>query len=365
MGLAHTVGAGVRAVGRSARDLDPAHRRDGAGLAFLGLAIVTAAVTWFRPGNPVTHGLSAAVRGGFGLAGPAVPVLLALLAWRYLRHPDRNSDNARVIIGWVALIIGALGLVHIAHGTPRPADGAASIRAAGGIIGYVASAPLVALVTPWVAVPLLALVTGFGLLVISGTPLHQVPGRLAELFGLRHPVDEDEEAADADARKAGRTSARQLTGGRKKQAAIEAGEHERPYDSPLLGGTLPRGGAAGRKAGAAAPAADASAGDAALSEALAFGQPSAASQATPAGAQTGRDAPWHDPWTESGDGSSKDGPAAAASAAEHEPAEPKKTEQLTLYGASDASYTLPPPPCCGQGPRPRRGRAPTTSWSRP
>jgi FtsK/SpoIIIE family/FtsK alpha domain/Ftsk gamma domain/LAGLIDADG-like domain len=351
MGLAHTVGAGVRAAGRSARDLDPAHRRDGAGLAFLGLAIVTAAVTWFRPGNPVTQGLSAVVRGGFGLAGSAVPLLLALLAWRYLRHPDRNSDNARVIIGWAALIVGALGLVHIAHGTPRPADGAASIRAAGGIIGYVASAPLVALVTPWVAVPLLALVTGFGLLVISGTPLHQVPGRVAELLGFRHRMDEDADGG-AESGEAGRTPGRQLTGGgRKKQAVIEAGEHERPYDSPLLGGTVPRGGAAGRKAAAAA--ADASAGDAALSEALAFGQPSAGSQVTPAAAQTGRDAPWRDPWTEPGDGSSQDGPAAAASAAEHDPAEPKKTEQLTLYGASDASYTLPPPVLLKPGTAPK------------
>ena len=34
--------------------------------------------------------------------------------------------------------------------------------------------------TKWAAAPVLAAVTGFGLLVITGTPLHQVPGRLAE-----------------------------------------------------------------------------------------------------------------------------------------------------------------------------------------
>ena len=43
LGLAHAVGALVRRVGRSARDLDPAHRRDGLGLLLLGLALVTAA----------------------------------------------------------------------------------------------------------------------------------------------------------------------------------------------------------------------------------------------------------------------------------------------------------------------------------
>jgi DNA segregation ATPase FtsK/SpoIIIE, S-DNA-T family len=368
MGLAHTVGAGIRALGRSARDLDPAHRRDGAGLAVLCLAIVTAAVTWFRPGNPVTRGLSDVVRGAFGLAGPVLPVLLALLAWRYLRHPDRNSDNARVIVGWAALIIGGLGLVHIAHGTPRPADGAAAMRAAGGIIGYVASAPLVAAVTAWVATPLLTVVTGFGLLVITGTPLHRVPSRLAELHGFtrrRDHEDDDENAAEAaGAGGTGRTVAGRLTGsGRKKQAAIEAGENDRPYDSPLLGGTLNRGGAAGKTSAAAAPD---RAGDDALSEALAFGQPAAGQQAPAAGAQAGDDAsrrdPWRDPWLdpedEAGPPGRQDGAAEAPGTGDGAAAGPpaaarKKTEQLTLSAVSDASYTLPPPALLRPGTAPK------------
>src|SRR5580658_4808503 len=197
MGLAHTVGATVRAFGRHARDLDPAHRRDGVGLATLGLAIIMAAVSWFRLGGAVGHGLSAVVRSGFGSAAWAVPILLGLLAWRYLRHPDRNADTARMVIGWTALIIGALGLVHIAHGTPRPGDGVDAMRAAGGLIGYAVSAPLVTAVTPWVATPLLALVAGFGLLVVTGTPLHRVPGRLAELHGfVRGQAADETEGAD-------------------------------------------------------------------------------------------------------------------------------------------------------------------------
>src|SRR5215469_10527102 len=45
--VAHAVGAGVRAFGKSARDLDPLHRRDGIGLALLGTALVVAATIWF------------------------------------------------------------------------------------------------------------------------------------------------------------------------------------------------------------------------------------------------------------------------------------------------------------------------------
>ena len=79
-----------------------------------------------------------------------------------------------MVIGWAALIIGALGLVHIANGTPQPSAGVAAMRAAGGFIGFFASAPLVAAVTPWIAAPLLALLAGFGLLVITGTPLKRL-----------------------------------------------------------------------------------------------------------------------------------------------------------------------------------------------
>jgi DNA segregation ATPase FtsK/SpoIIIE, S-DNA-T family len=339
MALAHTVGAAARAIGRNARDLDPAHRRDGVGLATLGLAVVMIAVTWFHLGGPVGRGLWAVVRGGFGSVAWVVPILLTLLAWRYLRHPDRNADTARMIIGWTALIIGGLGLVHIAHGTPRPADGAAAMRAAGGLIGYAASAPLVAAVTPWVATPLLALVAGFGLLVVTGTPLHRVPGRLAELHGFvrgERAADADEAAgADGAEQAAGTGRARgQLTrGGRKKQEAIEAGAGDRPYETPLIGGIIPRGSAGSRPDAAARPVAD----DPTVSEAVAVGS------AGPPG-NPPAEAPWHDAWLGPDAGAAKAKAAPPVDAAPAVPGATKehKPEQLTLTGATDASYTLPP-----------------------
>jgi S-DNA-T family DNA segregation ATPase FtsK/SpoIIIE len=341
MGLAHTVGAAARALGRNARDLDPAHRRDGVGLATLGLAILVAAVTWWHMGNVVGRGLSALVRGGFGAAAWTLPILLALLAWRYLRHPDRNADTARMLIGWIALIVGGLGLVHIAHGTPRLGgpDGLAAVRGAGGVIGYAVSTPLVAAVTPWVATPLLALIAGFGLLVVTGTPLHRVPGRVADLHGFMWggPAQDaaDAEADGQDAADGSGRPRRQLTrGGRKRQEALEAGAHDRPYDTPLLGGILARG---GRPAGGTArPAVPDD--DAAASEALSFGAGAVAPLPEAAAAA---EVPWQDPWPPAEAGKTeaakpKPAPAAAADG------EARKPEQLMLTGASDASYTLPP-----------------------
>ena len=331
--LAHAAGAGARALGRSARDLDPLHRRDGVGLAFLGAAIVVAATTWWHLGNAASRIMTELVHGAFGSLAWLVPVLLALLAWRFLRHPDRNAETGRLTIGGSALLIGGLGLVHIAHGTPTPADGAAAMRAAGGFIGYAVSAPLVAVVTPWVAVPLLALLCVFGLLVITGTPLHRVPDRLAELRGLAGRGQAD--GQDGEAGTGQRPAARF---GRKRQAAIEAGDHSKPYDTPLLRGAGGGEGAAGGGTAAlAAPAATAPGREATadadgrgthgggraddedrLLDVLGFGPPTAGRQPAPAAA------PLHG-----------------------------RTEQLTLTGSSDSSYTLPPPALLRPGTAPK------------
>jgi S-DNA-T family DNA segregation ATPase FtsK/SpoIIIE len=346
MALAHTAGAAARTVGRSARDLDPAHRRDGVGLAALCAAIVAAGALWWHLGA-VGRPLAAVIRGTFGSGSWTVPILLVLLALRFLRHPDNNADTGRMVVGWTALLAGALGLAHIASGTPGPADGGAAMRAAGGLIGYLAAAPLVHLVTKWAAVPVLTAVTGFGLLVITGTPLHEVPGRLADLHGfmlgrppLEDPDPDAEPGDDDETGEAGAKGRRQLKG-RSRRAAIEAGDHERPYDTPLLGGTLskPKGGAA---AGAAGRSAVAVPEPEPVPDGLAFSAP--APRAPPAGSAAGspsEEASWRESWF---------GPDAAAAA--HAAASPgdgpaadpavKKPEQLTLAASSDASYTLPP-----------------------
>jgi S-DNA-T family DNA segregation ATPase FtsK/SpoIIIE len=349
MGVAHTAGLAARAFGRSARELDPLHRRDGAGLAVLAAAIIVSTVAWWHLGGTLGRVMTAVVRGAFGSGAWTIPLLLALLAWRLLRHPDKNADTARMVIGWTALIIGALGLVHMANGTPTPADGVAAMRAAGGLIGYAVAAPLVAALTAWAAAPLLALLTGFGLLVITGTPLHRVPGRLAELHGfVRGGSRRSDGTSDGEVGQ-GAVPAGRLGRSRRHQQAIEVGEHERPYDSPLLGGTLHRGSVSDGKKTGQAPAAPAGAvaaeGGDAVSEALMFGsgQPAPASSASPAAGAS--EASWRQSWFGSQDAGAEGRPgglaAAGTSAGQDGAAAPKKTEQLTLAASSDATYTLP------------------------
>src|ERR1700733_8776467 len=134
MGLAHTVGSAARLVGQSARDLDPLHRRDGIGLAALCAAVITAAASWWNVAGQV-HPVQKFLVAFCGSGSWTVPLLLGLVAWRFLRHPDNNAATARMIIGWSALLIGALGLAHVASGTPRFSGGMAGIRSGGGLIG--------------------------------------------------------------------------------------------------------------------------------------------------------------------------------------------------------------------------------------
>lgn len=206
LGIAHGVGAVARGIGRSARDLDPAHRRDGAGLFLMGLAMVVAAAVWFEPGGGVFEFTRTAVAGSVGKIGWFVPLVLVWTGWRTLRDPEQNGPVGRQVIGWAAVAFGVLGIVHIANGSPEPVSGDTSaLQSAGGAIGFVVSSVLLDLLrTPYVVVPLLALVSFFGVLVVTATPLYQVPERLRDLGDRmlgRHYDDEHEEPARSRRRK--------------------------------------------------------------------------------------------------------------------------------------------------------------------
>ena len=178
MGLAHATGAVARKVGDTGRDLEPEHRRDGVGLLLVALAVVVAAREWWGMPGAVGTVVHAVVAGTFGKVGYAVPLVLLAFGVRMLRAPQEDAATSRAAVGTTALAFAACGLAHVAAGIPTPPEGADGMRAAGGIIGFLASSPLEAAVSVYGTVPLLLLLGLFGLLVITATPLHQVPDRL-------------------------------------------------------------------------------------------------------------------------------------------------------------------------------------------
>jgi DNA segregation ATPase FtsK/SpoIIIE, S-DNA-T family len=175
--LAHGVGRAVRRIGPAVEEVDSAVRRDGIGLFLLGSAIVVGAAVWWGLPGAVGHAIAIGVASTIGTLSYVAPILLALMAWRTLRHPDRNGPLGRQVIGWSAIMLGLLGLINIARGLPRTNE-PEQLRSAGGIIGYVSSSLLSDLLTVYVAVPLLILLLLFGVLVVVGVPLHQIPDRV-------------------------------------------------------------------------------------------------------------------------------------------------------------------------------------------
>ncbi len=201
LGTAHAVGAVFRGIGQGAKNLDPAHRKDGVALLLFGLALIVAAGTWADLRGPVGDLVEILVTGAFGRLDLLVPILLAVIGVRFVRHPEKPEANGRIVIGLSALVIGVLGQVHIACGAPARSAGMQAIRDAGGLIGWAVATPLTYTMGEVLAVPLLVLLTIFGLLVVTATPVNAIPQRLRLLgvkLGIVHDFDREDEFGGED-----------------------------------------------------------------------------------------------------------------------------------------------------------------------
>ncbi|MBP2357168.1 S-DNA-T family DNA segregation ATPase FtsK/SpoIIIE [Kribbella aluminosa] len=141
------------------------------------------------------------------------------------------------MIGWTAICLGVLGLIHIANGLPRPnnpADG--PLRDAGGAIGYFISSFLSDLLTQYVAAPLLVLLSIFGALVVTGTPVYAIPLRFRAAFDVL--MGRTELPADAPSVQGAPTddTVRLTRKQRRAKAELEDDNDPtvKPYDSPVL-----------------------------------------------------------------------------------------------------------------------------------
>ena len=196
LGIAHVIGAIARGIGKSARDLDPAHRRDGLGLLYLSLAIVVAAVIWFDVAGFVSGVVTSVVTGAVGVFDVLAPVVLLVIAIQTLRHPDAPSQKkGRLTIGWTLLSLSVMGIVHINRGNPIPSSGAGAMREASGWVGWAITAPFVSAAGTIVTVLLLLVVSFFSILIITATPVNTIPTKVRSIvakFQRTAVVDEAE-----------------------------------------------------------------------------------------------------------------------------------------------------------------------------
>ncbi|BCW70407.1 DNA translocase FtsK [Arthrobacter sp. NicSoilB8] len=195
LGVAHVVGAGIRRVGHDVSDLAPEDRRDGAALFNLALGVFVATFAWWGFQGWLPDLVFAIVNGTFGWMALLLPLMLFVCAFRLFRQPDDGRGNNRIGIGFLIMTFAGTGLAHIIGGQPTVADGFDGLRRAGGMLGYLAAAPLAAL-HPAVPVVVYSLLAFTSLLITTATPFGAIPGRLRD--GYEHLMGIDLQDDDGD-----------------------------------------------------------------------------------------------------------------------------------------------------------------------
>jgi DNA segregation ATPase FtsK/SpoIIIE, S-DNA-T family len=179
--LAKGTGSTARSVGR-ARDIDPGHRRDGIALALLGLAVIVAASSWFDAARPVGAWVDSVLRIFIGSAVVLLPLVTAAVAVLLMRTEPNPEARPRLVLGAAMVALPVLGLWHLWAGSPDSPVGRAH---AAGFIGFAIGGPLSEGLTAWICAPLLFIGALFGVLLLSGTTIREVPDTLRSLFGTR------------------------------------------------------------------------------------------------------------------------------------------------------------------------------------
>ncbi|MDQ2836532.1 MAG: DNA translocase FtsK [Actinomycetota bacterium] len=182
------IGTLARAVGRNAataRELDPAHRRDGAGLAVLAVGAISATAVWFSSAGSLGRLITGLLRLLVGNAAVVVPVLLVGWAVHLLRQQPQPERRGRLLVGCSAIAVTVTGMLHLWADSPRKE---ANWSHAGGVLGMTAG--LIERVLPASLVVLVLFLLGaFGTLVVTATPINQLPELIRELFA--GPADLD------------------------------------------------------------------------------------------------------------------------------------------------------------------------------
>jgi S-DNA-T family DNA segregation ATPase FtsK/SpoIIIE len=225
------IGGLARAVGRT-KELDPAHRRDGLALVMIGLGVIFAAGVWWQAGGPVGGWLDLAVRSVIGGAAYVLPLVLLFIGIVLMRSDPLPDARPRIVFGMILLGVSVLGLLHLFFGAPELASESGN---AGGAIGWLAGHFLAQGLTGWVAVPLLGLVALYGVLLLTGTPVREVPNRLRALIDqsatavvpLPSEATPTEDVTEKDS-----SAVRLRRPSRRRQAADSAEEAPRQLELP-------------------------------------------------------------------------------------------------------------------------------------
>lgn len=237
------------------------HGADLAGIALLVLAFISALGIWAQVAGPVGVAIDSAARIVAGVAAVAVPIVLAVAG--VILIIGRNVEVVtRVLIGVALILLGVIGLVHLATGTAALDSGWQEVADGGGYAGALVAVPLAAALGAAAAVVVCIALVVAGALVATGTRLRALAPqlkKLADVAGIVEPVTDvsardtadaadvspvethlyDHEADTAAADECSTSTAAPATEPRKPKAAMVSKARKKPEQLPLSSPPLP------------------------------------------------------------------------------------------------------------------------------
>ncbi|MHC6176054.1 FtsK/SpoIIIE family DNA translocase [Glutamicibacter sp. X7] len=179
MGIARVVGGAFRKLGPNVRP-DYELRRDGTGLFLVLVAVLVAIIEWWglRDVGWFGRGVHAVAGGSLGFMATVLPVILLIGATRLFRHPEDEQANQRIGIGLSILTLSGAALASLIQGSPAVSDEFEVLWAAGGMAGSILGTPLGLLITVPGAMAVFIFLIFMSLLIITATPVMQIPQRI-------------------------------------------------------------------------------------------------------------------------------------------------------------------------------------------
>ena len=101
-----------------------------------------------------------------------LPIALAVIAVTLMRTEPDPESRPRLILGATMIALPALGLWHLWSGSP---DTPVGRQHAAGFVGFAIGGPLSDGLSAWIAAPLLFIGVLFGVLLVTGTTIREVP----------------------------------------------------------------------------------------------------------------------------------------------------------------------------------------------
>jgi DNA segregation ATPase FtsK/SpoIIIE, S-DNA-T family len=163
------------------------HVGDVAGLALVGLALVTALGVYADAAGPVGRILAGAAGATVGWGRVVVPPAMAAAGIALIRAYPRPAgadgepeapSTAHLWVGGGLVAVAACGLGHLGAGQPA-ASPIAEVERGGGLLGLAVAGPLATALSPLGALLVLVVVALIGLVVLTRTPVRVAADRTA------------------------------------------------------------------------------------------------------------------------------------------------------------------------------------------